>query len=367
VIGIAIAGFIIKFILDNNSTGDDGKAIGGEDSLPAGGSASASEDVFRTGDYLSHSKAKTTTLPTELPLPEKKAFVSKTGEYIRAVDTRHALEPVRSAFIWFYATNKGAASTPLVSYTGTSSSKGSGPGDRMGNLWTLEALPDGYLKYCAYGSTGTQIGSAVSQSGNLQDGGWHCVGFVKPAEGGLRLYIDGVPVLMNVVGNLNAPSSPRTANAPVLLFGAQYHRGAQQLSKKLVRIPADFVQDSRAVANVADAQGTGLSNFTAWSVPLTEVQVSALSEPYEMVNPLQFITDRAASLLSWFPLWDSQQNNINQSGSSGKGKAKDARGNITGAEIVRSTSSRAQSSSRTASESMGGGIKKGKLPPPVAV
>ena len=108
VIGIAIAGFIIKFILDNNSTGDDGKAIGGEDSLPAGGSASASEDVFRTGDYLSHSKAKTTTLPTELPLPEKKAFVSKTGEYIRAVDTRHALEPVRSAFIWFYATNKGA-------------------------------------------------------------------------------------------------------------------------------------------------------------------------------------------------------------------------------------------------------------------
>ena len=284
--------------------------------------------------------------------PQKRALHLRSGEMVRAADRAGKLAETKSLFLWFYSP-RTSETCPLVTYASAGN-----------NLWSLRALPTGRLQFAAFDRHGKESGTVTAQTTDVRDNEWHCVGFIEDEGANIRLYVDGVPVLVDVSGSPRAFVPARSQGEKVLLVHAQYGGGS---GPGAVQAPCDH---------------TGVGNLTAWSSRLTQIQASALAEPYEMVNPLQLITDRAQSLLTWLPLWDSDGNH-----------APDSRGEITNARVVRNNSKSDDSSAGTgagaaasmdtlassstssynygsaahASSELMAGIKKGKLPPPPSV
>ncbi len=320
ILGMAVLGFlgyvIVSLIQDWGSTPP----------------AREKDAKFTTGYFSTKSKPPSGLIKpgeaTSLPVMEKKALHLRTGDYVRGNDRGSFLATPRSVFIWFYAF-PGPSDVPLVSYSTATD-----------DLWTLKVDRDGRLCYCAYGKDGKKVGSVRAQTTDLRDNVWHCVGFVREEDGDVRLYADGTGLLGDVEGVTVPVVPPKGSENTFLMVGAEKGKG------KIMSSP----------------DHTGVGNLTMWSHIMTPIQVSALAEPYEMVNPLQFITDRAESLLLWMPLWDTDGNNV-----------KDVKGNLMNARMAHDVKTMPEPDDLVLGEEVRmdeenqKGVKRGALPPPVKV
>lgn len=342
IIGLGVVGLLIfvvaQFINGWTSTEE-----------AAGGAGGVRDDQqYTTGYFSSRSKRRPNkvqsrpSFTSELEMaedePQLKALHLRAGEFVRANDRSGAISGARSLFIWFYSPMSDA-DVPLVSYSHGNKS-----------IWALTAKGgSGRLCFSAFSREGREIGSVKAKGGNSRDNEWHCVGFVRQDDGSLRLYMDGVPLLSHTEGSATPQLGSDTS---LLMVGAKYH-------------------DGRVVSS---PDHTGVSNLTIWSGKLDDIKVTALSQQHFMTNPMQLITDRARSLISWMPLWDSNKVNV-----------KDVRGGITNAKFTHQDSSRPDEEPRGLKpglkgfdksvreitddqfEKMGGevgGVQRKKLPPP---
>lgn len=208
-----------------------------------------------------------------LERPVNKLFKFEPGSYIRTFDRYMFFEGTKAAFMWF-SCSRSSEPAPLLTYAASGK-----------NVCTFESLPNGSLSFSAYSKNGTKIGSVTSKFGNTRDGQPHHVGFMINEDSQIELYLDGTRLQTNTVGNTHFQA--KTPSSRVLLVATKYDDASSEL----------------AFSKIESAIG----NITLWAKPLTQPSISALSQPSDMINPMELQTH---GLISWIPVWDTDKNNV---------------------------------------------------------